>query len=121
MGAFLGHAQTQTSTIVLTLPSQGTMLDVSDVEYRGESFRSPRYYALRLTWSPDAHQWLGIETEYIHAKVFAELDRLSLWRGFGALGEYKFTWASPELEVAGGQAKVPARSHHFVFGLKYGF
>lgn len=218
VGAFLGHAQTQSSTIVLTLPSQGTLLNVSGVDYRGESFRSPQYYGLRLTWSPDAHQWLGIEAEYIHAKVFAELDgtvhlqgtlrgatvdasaplsslvqrlgmshglnfilanlsmrrgfgpldakrvhravavvragagptrphaetqidnvpidqyedgglgaqvgggvELSLWRGFGALGEYKFTWASPEIEVGSGQAKVPARSHHFAFGLKYGF
>ena len=46
---------------------------------------------------------------------------LSLWRGLGAVGEYKFTWASPEIEVAGGQAKVPARSHHVTFGVRYGF
>jgi hypothetical protein len=171
-----------------------------------------------MTWIPDAHRWMGIEGEWIHAKVFAEANRvvhmrgtlrgvpidavvplsslvqrlamshglnfilanlavrrglgpidargvhrvvavvragagptrphaeshvdqvardqyengglgiqvgggleISLWRGFGALGEYKFTWASPEIEVAGGQAKVPARSHHVVFGAVYGF
>ena len=217
-GAFLGHAQTHSSTVVLTLPSQATRLDLTGVDYRGESFRSPQYYGLRVTWSPDAHPWLGVEGEWIHAKVFAEVDRavhmrgtlrgapvdatvpmsslvqrlamshglnfilanlalrhglgpvdargarrvvavvrggagpmrphaeshvdhvareqyenggfgaqvaggleLSLWRGLGALGEYKFTWASPEIAVAGGQAKVPARSHHFVFGMRYGF
>jgi len=217
-GAFLGQAHTQASTVVLTLPSQETRLDMVRVHYRGESFRSPQYYGLRLTWSPAPHRWLGIEGEWIHAKVFADVDRAvqmqgtlkgvpvdssvplsflvqrlamshglnfillnvavrhglgpldtrgvsrvvavvragagptlphaesdvdhvardhyetgglgaqvggglecSLWRGLGALGEYKFTWASPEIEVAGGQARVPARSHHVVFGLRYSF
>ena len=46
---------------------------------------------------------------------------IGLWRRIGALGEYKFTWASPEIDVAGGQAKIPSRSHHFVFGLIYDF
>lgn len=215
---FLGHAETHSSTVVLDLPSEGTRLEIAGVEYRGESFRSPVYYGGRVTWIPDAHPWIGIEGEWIHAKVFAEtvrivhmrgtlrgapidaslpletlVQRLSmshglnfilanlavrrelgpvdshgihrlravvragagpmrphaesdidhvsraqyengglgmqvggglellLWRGFGALGEYKFTWASPEIDVAGGHAKVPARSHHFVMGLVYGF
>jgi hypothetical protein len=218
LSGFLGHAQTQTSTIDLTLASQSTQLRLIDVDYRGESFRSPHYYGVRATWIPDAHRWLGIEGEWIHAKVFAEVDRsvhitgtlrgipvdavvplssivqrlsmshglnfilanlaarrafgplkadgtprvvgvvragagptmphaeshldstfvdqyesggvgmqvgggieLSLWRHIGALGEYKFTWASPEIDVAGGQAKIPSRSHHFVFGVIYDF
>jgi hypothetical protein len=217
-GAFLGHAETLSSTIALRLPGQATELDIAGAEYRGESFRSPQYYGVRVTWIPDAHRWMGIEGEWIHAKVFTEVDRvvhvqgtlrgvpidaavplsslvqrlamshglnfilanlavrrgfgpvdaqgahrivtvvragagpmrphaeshvdhvardqyengglgiqvgggleLALWRGFGALGEYKFTWASPEIDVAGGQAKVPARSHHVAFGVRYGF
>ena len=216
--ALLGHAQTLGSTVVLDLPSQATRLEISDVDYRGESFRSPQYYIVRASWIPDAHRWLGIEGEWIHAKVYAEVDHvvhmqgtlrgepvdvslplsslvqrlamshglnfilanltvrrglgrvdaqgahrvvavvrggagptrphaesdvnhvpraqyengglgaqlgggleLSLWRGLGILGEYKFTWATPEIEVAGGRATVPARSHHIAFGLQYGF
>ena len=46
---------------------------------------------------------------------------IAVWRGLGVLGEYKFTWATPEIDVAGGQATIPARSHHLVFGLTYGF
>ena len=38
-----------------------------------------------------------------------------------ALGEYKFTWASPRIGVAGGDAEVPARSHHLVSGMAYRF
>ncbi|MBI4886380.1 MAG: hypothetical protein HY824_04765, partial [Acidobacteria bacterium] len=42
---------------------------------------------------------------------------IALWRGVGLLGEYKFTWATPEINVPGGQATIPARSHHVAFGL----
>ena len=45
----------------------------------------------------------------------------TVWRRLAVLGEYKFTWASPQLDVAGGQATVPARSHHVVAGLAYRF
>jgi len=45
----------------------------------------------------------------------------TVWRRLLVLGEYKFTWASPEIDVAGGQATIPARSHHVVGGLAYRF
>lgn len=218
VGGFLGHAWTRPSTVVLTLPGQQTFLEIDGVEYRGESFRSPQYYGVRVTWIPDTYHWMGIEGEWIHAKVFAETSRtvhmrgtlrgapidasvplsslvqrlamshghnfilanfavrrelgplgpqglrrlvaivrtgagptrphaeshidniprdqyenggfgaqvgggleLSLWRGLGALGEYKFTWANSRIDVAGGEAKIPARSHHLVFGVAYRF
>lgn len=218
VSGFLGHAWTRPSTVVLTLPTQQTSLEIEDVEYRGESFRSPQYYAARVTWIPDAHRWMAVEGEWIHAKAFAETSRtvhmrgtlrgapidasvpmsslvqrlamshglnfilanfavrreigpvdpqgaarlvavvragagpmtphaeshidnvprdqyeyggvgaqmgggleLSLWRNLRVLGEYKFTWGTPEIGVAGGEAKVPARSHHIVFGLGYRF
>ena len=44
-----------------------------------------------------------------------------VWRRLAILGEYKFAWATPTLDVAGGQATVPARSHHLVAGLGYRF
>lgn len=45
----------------------------------------------------------------------------TVWRRLLVLAEYKFTWASPEIDVAGGQATIPARSHHVVGGLAYRF
>ena len=45
----------------------------------------------------------------------------TVWGRLAVLGEYKFTWASPELDVAGGEATVPSRSHHVVGGLAYRF
>jgi lipid A oxidase len=218
LSGLLGQAHTQSSTIGLTLSGQGTQLDLADAEYRGESFKSPQYYSLRGTWISKAHPWLGIEGEWIHAKVYAEVDgnvhargtlrgatleatvplssivqrlsmshglnfilanvalrhglgaegpggmhrivavvragagptmphaesqingvyveqyesgglgvqaggglEFSLWHGLGALAEYKFTTASPVIEVSGGEAKIPSRTHHFAFGLKYAF
>jgi hypothetical protein len=218
LSGFLGQAHTHSSTIDLTLSAQSTKLELADAEYRGESFQSPQYYGLRATWISKTHPWLGIEGEWIHAKVYAEVDRdvyargtlrgapidavvpllsivqrlsmshglnfilanvavrhglgpedpdgshrivaviragagptmphaesqigdayfeqyeggglgvqagggleFSLWRGVGALAEYKFTTASPVIEVAGGEAKIPSRTHHLAFGLKYAF
>lgn len=46
---------------------------------------------------------------------------VAVWRGLAVLGEYKFTWATPRIDVAGGQATVPARSQHLVGGLAYRF
>jgi hypothetical protein len=216
--AFLGHAHTVPSTVVLTQPARQTRIEMIDVNYRGESLKSPQYYGVRMTWVPAAHRWMGIEGEYIHAKVFVETRRdarvrgtidgvpvdtslflyshvqrlamshglnfifanlivrrelgpvdsqgtprltlvgrvgagptrphvestienaafdgyengglgtqvgggieFSIWRGLGVVTDYKLTWAHPDVDVAGGRADIPARSHHVVGGLKFGF
>jgi hypothetical protein len=216
--AFLGHAHTIASTIVLTQPARNTRVELVDVNYRGESLKSPQYYSVRMTWIPDDHPWMGIEGEWIHAKAFTETRRdvrvrgtlngvpvdasvflysyvqrlamshglnfilanfvvrhgvgpvddrgiprltvvgrigagptrphvestigdasfdryengglgtqlgggveFSLWRGLGAVTEYKFTSAHPKVEVANGRAEIPAHSHHFAAGLQFRF
>ena len=216
--AFLGHVWTRSSTVTLALPDRQTAVEVGGVEYRAESLTSPQYYGYRVTWIPDAHSWIGVEAEVIHAKVYAEADRevrfrgtlngadtdatlplssvvqrlamshglnfifanVVLRRGFGpidaagrprlalvarvgagptvahaettvenvnrdqyesggvgaqvaggfeafvwkrlaVIGEYKFTRATPQLELVGGTITVPARSHHVVGGLAYRF
>lgn len=217
VGAFFGHVWTRPSTVAVTLPDQRTEIEIESLAYRAESFRSPPYYGYRIGWIPDAHSWLSIEAEFIHAKVFAEtggtarirgmlrgalvdaplpvspiVQRLAmshglnfilanlalrrdigadswgphrlvavvrvgagptlphaestveglaleqyeagglsaqaagglevtLWRRLTALGEYKFTWATPRIDVARGHATLPARSHHLAAGLGYRF
>ena len=210
VGAFLGHAWTLASNVTLTLPERQISLEIAGVEYRGESFRSPQYYGVRVAWIPVSRRWISIEGEFIHAKVFSETSRVvsargtlrgvpidaslplssivqrlamshglnfmlanvalrrdlgrvvgvvragagpmlphaestidfvareqyqsggvgtqvggglevALWRGLGMQGEYKFTWTSPEIDVAGGTATIPAHSHHLVFGVMYEF
>ena len=219
VSAFGGVAHTQSSTMDLNLPSQATQVTLSGVDYRGQSFQSPQYYGLRGTWIPKGRRWIGFEGEWIHAKVYAEVEgnvhaigtlrgapidaavalssivnrvsmshglnfilanvsarhgfgprdatgdhrlvgvvragagptlphaesqidnvyfeqyesgglgvqvgggiELSVWRRLGAIGEYKFTWASPDIEVAGGgNAKIPSHTHHLAFGVHYRF
>lgn len=60
------------------------------------------------------------ESGGLGAQVAGGLE-MTLWRGLGVIGEYKFTWATPRIDVAGGQATVPARSHHLVGGLTFRF
>ena len=218
VAGFLGHAHTLPSTVTLTQPARHTAIDILDVHYRGESLKSPQYYGIRMMWIPKARGWIGIEGEYIHAKVFsqtgetvrvrgtlddvpvdtsllmyshvqrlamshglnfifanvvvrhalgpadsqgmprvtlvgragagptrphvestienANFDRyengglgtqvggsveVSVWRGLGVVGDYKFTHAHPHVDVAGGEAEIPANSHHVVAGLRYQF
>jgi hypothetical protein len=216
--AFFGDVWTRSSTVTLSLPERQTAVEIAGVDYRGESFRSPQYYGYRVTWIPETHSWIGVEAEVIHAKVFAEGDRLvrftgtlngadidaelplssvvqrlamshglnfifanvvlrrelgpvgatgtrrfsivarvgagptvphaettvenvnrdqyeggglgvqvaggfeaMVWKGLAILAEYKFTSATPDLELDGGTITVPARSHHVVGGLAYRF
>src|SRR5262245_51688602 len=78
---FLGHAATRPSTVTFNIPDSQTVLDVEDVDYRGDSFKSPQYYGYRVMWVPDALPWLGIEGEYIHAKVYAQTTHTFHMRG----------------------------------------
>ena len=78
--AYLGHAATQPSTISLALPDRQTRLEIVDAEYRGESFVSPQYYGLRVGWIPEG-RWLGVEAEFIHAKVYTQTGRVARIRG----------------------------------------
>lgn len=218
LGGFLGHAATQTSTVTFDLPAIQTRVDAEGVTYSGRSFESPQYYGYRVTWVPERHDWIGVELEYIHAKVYAETHRIvrlrgtlqgapvdarvplaslaprlvmshglnfvfgnltlrrrvgpadargrprvvavaragagptvphaestiegesrdqyeaggsavqvagglevTVWRRMAATGEYKRTWATPVIDVAGGEATIPSRSHHVTFGVAYRF
>lgn len=46
---------------------------------------------------------------------------LCVWRGLNVIGEYKFTETEARISVVGGEAVIPARSHHVVGGLAVRF
>ena len=46
---------------------------------------------------------------------------LPVWRGFDLLGEYKFSWTTSHIDIVGGTATIPARTHHVAGGLGYRF
>lgn len=218
LAAFLGAAATQASTVTVNQPARGTNVTLGGVEYQGESFRSPQYYAVRVSWTGNQTTTLALEGEFIHAKVYAKTDRpvrmqgtvsratvdatrplsslvqrlsmshglnfilanvalrhgigradasgrrrvtavvragagptmphaeseidhvfreqyeqgglgvqagggveIRLWQRLAAAGDYKFTWASPEIDVSDGHAHIPSHTHHLTFGLAYRF
>jgi hypothetical protein len=71
--AYLGAAHTQNSDVRLHQPALGTDLLFREVSYRGESFASPQYYGARGGYFFGEH--LGVEAEFIHLKVFANVER----------------------------------------------
>jgi hypothetical protein len=80
LGALLGAARTQPSSIGLELPAASTALVIAPVRYRSESFTPPFYYAYRIGSFPGA-RWLGIEGELIHLKVLADTARPAGFHG----------------------------------------
>lgn len=74
VGGYLGGTHTQNSFLVVEQPAQGTHLRFSPVDFSGESFKSPFYYGLRGGYFFNRH--VGVEAEFIHLKVFAQVDRV---------------------------------------------
>ena len=79
VAAYLGDAHTQNAGVHIRQQPLGTDLLFRDVSYRGESFESPQYYGLRGGNFFTEH--FGLETEFIHLKVFANLGRSVPTRG----------------------------------------
>lgn len=67
----------------------------------------------------------GVRREqYEHGGIGAQVAggiEVALWRGLHVLGEYKFTGTEARISVDGGEAVIPARSHHAVAGVAVRF
>src|ERR1044072_8360357 len=78
-----GKAWVESSDLRLTRP--GTHVTLRDVSWRDESFRSPIYYGVGLTWWLPRHREWGLGLDLTHAKAILETDGLALAPG-GARG-----------------------------------
>jgi hypothetical protein len=63
----------------------------------------------------EQYEYGGIGTQVGGGIEFA------VWRGLHVLGEYKFTGTSARISVDGGEALIPAHSHHVVGGVAFQF
>ncbi len=81
LGGYLGQASTLASTMTVNLPARQTRVDAEGVTYRGRSFEFPLYYGYRVLWLPGAQSRIGVEYEFIHAKVYAKTERTVRLRG----------------------------------------
>jgi hypothetical protein len=72
-GGYMGASGTSSNTLTVT-PATGAPFSISDVAYKGQAFRSPWYYGVRVGWLPSATHGLGYEIEWNHAKAIAQLN-----------------------------------------------
>src|ERR1051326_7438621 len=73
LGGYFGGAHTQASALDLWQPFNGNNLRFHKISYRGESFQPPLYYGLRAGYF--FHEHWGVEAEFTHLKVFANVDQ----------------------------------------------
>jgi len=72
-GGYMGISGTSSNTLTVT-PASGSPFAIGDVAYKGQAFRSPWYYGVRVGWLPAATHGIGVEGEWTHAKAIAQLD-----------------------------------------------
>jgi len=79
--AFLGDASTSPSRLEVRSATGDTSFRVEPIRLADESFDSPWYYGARLTRGFEQPAWLGLEVEFIHAKVIADPSQFVQVRG----------------------------------------
>jgi hypothetical protein len=72
-GGYMGASATSANTLTVT-PAAGAPSSLADVAYKGQAFRSPWYYGVRVGWLPAATRGAGVEVEWNHAKAIAQID-----------------------------------------------
>lgn len=71
---YLGTTHTRPATVVLEQSGSGGRLAFRNAPFSGQSFQSPVYYGYRGGYYFSRH--FGVEAEFIHLKIHADLDAL---------------------------------------------
>jgi hypothetical protein len=72
LAGYLGAAATRRADLHLTLGNDRVVFE--SVPFRGRSFQSPVYYGFRA--GTYLTRRFGVEAEFVHLKIYADLDRL---------------------------------------------
>jgi Outer membrane protein beta-barrel domain len=72
-GGYMGAGGTSSNTLTVS-PAAGAPFSIPDVGYKGQAFRSPWYYGVRVGWLPAATKGIGLEVEWNHAKAIAQIN-----------------------------------------------
>jgi opacity protein-like surface antigen len=75
IAAYLGAAHTLASAVTLSQPALATNLTFDQVRFDSRSFEPPLYYGARGGYFLPGRLSLGIETEFVHLKVFSETEQ----------------------------------------------
>ena len=97
VGGYLGGTRTLENSIHIVQPNLATDVRLRGVQFTGRSFDAPVYYGFRVGFYP----WnrVGFEGEFIHLKVYANVDRTI--RTEGAVRGALFEEQVPMRQIAG--------------------
>jgi hypothetical protein len=73
-GGYMGASGTSSNTLSVS-PTTGAPFSLDDVAYKGQAFRSPWYYGVRVSFvAPGNGRSFSPEIEWTHAKAIAQID-----------------------------------------------
>ena len=81
VSAYGGAVHTQASDVRVDQPVEGTSLLFADTALESRSFESPEYYGYRVGHGVPRVDWLFVEAEVIHAKVYVRSPQQTLGSG----------------------------------------
>jgi opacity protein-like surface antigen len=73
LAGYIGGARTKAATVVLEQSDSVVRLNFENVPFSGKAFQSPIYYGYRAGYYFTRN--FGIEGEFIHLKIYADLDQ----------------------------------------------
>ncbi len=78
---YLGAAHTQRAALAFSQRDPPSEISFTSTDFRGESFAPPLYYGYRVSYFPGGAP-LGVEGEFTHLKVYANLPGGSVVQRF---------------------------------------
>jgi len=78
---YLGAAHTERAALSFSLRDPAAHIAFTAADFRGESLTPPLYYGYRVSYFP-RHAPLGVEGEFTHLKVYANLPEDSIIQRF---------------------------------------
>lgn len=81
LSASVGYTWTRPANVTVSQPSTDSDATFGDVHWESRALQAPIYYGLRATHWLTAHPQLGLGAEFVHYKVYAEVDRSVPVRG----------------------------------------
>ena len=76
VGAYLGANHTQPATVEVAVPNRNLSVEFEDVEFEAKPFSAPQYYGWRVGRMFGSTGRVGVELEFIHAKMYAKTDQV---------------------------------------------
>ena len=76
VGAYLGANHTQPAAVEVAVPNRNFSVEFEDVEFEAKPFSAPQYYGWRVGRMFGSTGRIGVELEFIHAKMYAKTNQV---------------------------------------------